>query len=235
MERRESRLGQCFNFLERTRDAEEAKTRFPDLTAEIDDFVLLNRVLSKLAPEGLDEERLLQRKQAFLGTTTKKKPRQPSRAPSLRLASLFAAGGLFVAASIGASAAGLPVPAAELLNTVGISRGQNVSSSVQDAIASNSSVSEAACAAAHDRSTLPVGAQAAPGREGKETKDCSQLATESEPNGVQRGIPSGVERGQPEIAGTPVGPLKEQRGKPEVTPLSPTSPDGVKPQGLPGR
>jgi hypothetical protein len=34
-------------------------------------------------------------------------------------------------------------------------------------------VSEAACTAAHDRSTLPEGAQNAPGQEGREPKDCT--------------------------------------------------------------
>jgi len=58
--------------------------------------------------------------------------------------------------------------------------GQSVSKAVHDAIASTTpgpergeAVSEAACTAAHDGSTLPGGAQNAPGQADREAKDCT--------------------------------------------------------------
>ena len=64
--------------------------------------------------------------------------------------------------------------------------GESVSSAVHDAIASTTpgpergqAVSEAACTAAHDRTTLPQGAQDAPGQQGKTPKDCTQLGNQS--------------------------------------------------------
>jgi uncharacterized membrane protein YgcG len=73
---------------------------------------------------------------------------------------------------------------AEASPSVTPNHGDSVSGAVHDAIASTTpgpdrgpAVSEAACDAAHDRSTLPEGAQAAPGKQGDEPKDC----THSEP------------------------------------------------------
>lgn len=61
-----------------------------------------------------------------------------------------------------------------------LNHGQTVSQAVHDAKANledgekvGPAVSEAACTAAHDRSTLPEGAQNAPGQEGREPKDCT--------------------------------------------------------------
>jgi len=66
--------------------------------------------------------------------------------------------------------------------------GQSVSQAVHDAIASSTpgpdrgiAVSEAACTAAHDRSTLPEGAQNAPGQQDREPKDCTHPNADGTP------------------------------------------------------
>jgi hypothetical protein len=66
--------------------------------------------------------------------------------------------------------------------------GGAVSQAVHDAIASSTpgpgrgiAVSEAACAAAHDRSTLPEGAQNAPGQQDREPKDCAHPNADGTP------------------------------------------------------
>jgi cytochrome c5 len=70
-------------------------------------------------------------------------------------------------------------PASEVLG-LGGEHGAAVSQAVHEAKANleegekvGPAVSEAACTAAHDRSTLPEGAQNAPGQEGREPKDCT--------------------------------------------------------------
>ncbi len=66
--------------------------------------------------------------------------------------------------------------------------GQSVSQAVHTAIAGStpgedrgSAVSEAACTAAHDRSTLPEGAQNAPGQDGRTPKDCTHPNADGTP------------------------------------------------------
>ncbi|HEU0073945.1 MAG TPA: hypothetical protein VFS30_08025 [Dehalococcoidia bacterium] len=99
-------------------------------------------------------------------------------------ARLVAAGGATVFAltlAVGAGAAPSPVdPFAEVLG-LGGAHGAAVSDAVHDAkVTANEAgdpvgpaVSTAACLAAHDRGTLPPGAQNAPGQQDREPKDCT--------------------------------------------------------------
>lgn len=89
---------------------------------------------------------------------------------------------LLAFAVAGTNAAGFtPGPAHDLLTAVGITHGESVSNAVKDAeqrvaagAAGEEAISQAACQAAHDRSTLPPDAQAAPGQQGKGLFDCSR-------------------------------------------------------------
>ena len=100
---------------------------------------------------------------------------------------------LLFAGTIGAGAASGGAPMSEVLGVLGLgatpgdTHGTAVSTAVADAIASSTpgvdrgaAVSLAACLAAHDRTTLPPGAQAAPGQEGKEPKICATETPEGE-------------------------------------------------------
>ncbi len=90
---------------------------------------------------------------------------------------IAAAAFLITFATVGASSGGVPA----LSEVIGLSgdHGIAVSDAVhnaKDSVAEDDkvgpSVSEAACTAAHDRTTLPEGAQSAPGQADKEPKDC---------------------------------------------------------------
>jgi hypothetical protein len=76
------------------------------------------------------------------------------------------------------------VHAAQASSALGASRG--------------AAVSVAACTAAHDRTTLPEGAQNAPGRQDKEAKDCSHpIAAESDTTDTEESLESdGAENGK---------------------------------------
>ena len=84
---------------------------------------------------------------------------------------------LFTSAAVGASPAGVSA----LTEVMGANdHGKAVSEAVQEAKDSlgdgekvGAAVSEAACEAAHDRTTLPAGAQNAPGQADREPKDCT--------------------------------------------------------------
>jgi hypothetical protein len=71
-------------------------------------------------------------------------------------------------------------------------------------------VSLAACIAAHDRTTLPEGAQNAPGRLAKEAKDCSH------PNAAEDGTPDTDELLEPEGPGKGKGRGSVKGGKPDT-------------------
>jgi hypothetical protein len=112
------------------------------------------------------------------------------QARQVKLFSGGIAAALFVATFIGAGAA--PVGPSFFTETLGLSdHGATVSQAVHDAMATleegeevGPSVSEAACTAAHDRTTLPQGAQNAPGQLDREPKDCkhpSNAVIEAEP------------------------------------------------------
>jgi hypothetical protein len=179
-------LRTCLDELERTGDVKRLKQEYPQFIEQIQDFSHTRRLLEGSVPQ-LEDERLLTRKHEFLTTIAAARPRRLFRIPSIRLAGLLGIGGVLVAASLGASAAGLgPAQrAGDVLEGVGI-HGSQVSDAVHEAIDSTSpgpgrgeAVSSAACEAAHDRSTLPQGAQNAPGQEDKDAKDCSKSDDQS--------------------------------------------------------
>ncbi|HLF75870.1 MAG TPA: hypothetical protein VJB57_00120 [Dehalococcoidia bacterium] len=121
---------------------------------------------------------------------------------------------LLAAGAVGAGAAGganVPGPVNDVLSKVGISNdaqspqstdnhGSAVSDGVHQAIATTTpgpergvAVSEAACEAAHDRSTLPQGAQDAPGQADKEPKDCTHPNADGTPGAGNDQLPGASE------------------------------------------
>jgi hypothetical protein len=209
---REGSLRTCLEDLERTGDFERLTQQYPQFGQEMQSFLNTRRLLDGTIPQ-LDNDRLLNLKHEFLRTITAARPKGVFGMLPVRLAALLGIGGVLVAASLGASAAGLgPAPrAGEVLESMGV-HGRSVSDAVHEAIEGTSAgpergeaVSAAACEAAHDRSTLPQGAQDAPGQEDKETKDCSksnekpdnasERANEAGPSQDLQSIEPGPERG----------------------------------------
>ena len=153
------------------------------------------------------------------------------------LAGLTLAAGLAVGAGAATGGVSAPAPVNSLLSKVGITHtashggsshgeeaetptlgahGGAVSDAVHDAQATatpgpgrGQAVSEAACEEAHDRSTLPEGAQAAPGQEGRSPKDCTHPNADGTP-GAGKGnaqqsqaSPKAEETATPEADETP--------------------------------
>jgi hypothetical protein len=178
---RDESLRTYLDELERTGDVERLTQEYPEFAEQMQSFWHARRLLQGSVPQ-LEDERLLTLKHEFLTTIAAARPRGVFGMLSIRLASLLGIGGVLVAASLGASAAGLSPTqrAGEMLEIVGV-HGSSVSDAVQEAKEGTppgpgrgEAVSSAACAAAHDRSTLPQGAQDAPGQADKDAKDCSQ-------------------------------------------------------------
>jgi len=178
---RDQRLRTYLEELERTGDLERLTQEYPEFAEPMQSFWHARRLLQGSVPR-LEDERLLTLKHEFLTTIAAARPKRVFGMVSVRLAGLLGVGGVLVAASLGASAAGLgPTQrAGELFERVGV-HGNYVSGAVQEAKEGTppgpergEAVSSAACQAAHDRSTLPQGAQDAPGQADKDTKDCSQ-------------------------------------------------------------
>jgi hypothetical protein len=187
---RDERLRICLEELERTGDLVRLKQEYPQFTNQMQSFWNTRRLLGGSVPL-VERERLLTLKAEFL--TTIARPKRVFGMLPVRLAGLLGIGGILVAASLGASAAGLgPAQrAGDVLASVGV-HGSQVSNAVQAAIDGTSpgsergeAVSSAACEAAHDRSTLPQGAQDAAGQEDKDAKDCSK-ANEKSDNAAQQ-------------------------------------------------
>jgi hypothetical protein len=94
-----------------------------------------------------------------------------------------------------------PADAPEVLEASATpTHGQTVRDAVHTAIASSTpgvgrgaAVSEAACTAAHDRTTLPQGAQNAPGQQGVEPKDCTHPSATATPEGTSETEPTASE------------------------------------------
>jgi hypothetical protein len=179
---RDESLRTCLDELERTGDVKRLKQEYPHFIEQIQSFWNARRLLEGSVPQ-LEDERLLTLKHEFLTTISAARPKRVFNRLSIRLAGLLGIGGVLVAASLGASAAGLgPAQrAGEALEAIGVNHGNYVSEAVQDAKDATppghgrgEAVSSAACEAAHDRSTLPQSAQDAPGQEDKEAKDCSK-------------------------------------------------------------
>jgi hypothetical protein len=178
---RDEGLRTCLDELEHTGDLERLAQEYPEFAEQMQSFWHARRLLQGSVPQ-LEDERLLTLKHEFLTTIAAARPKRVFGTLSVRLAGLLGIGGVLVAASLGASAAGLgPTQrAGELLESVGV-HGSSVSDAVQEAKEGTppgpgrgEAVSSAACEAAHDRSTLPQGAQDAPGQADKDAKDCSQ-------------------------------------------------------------
>jgi hypothetical protein len=172
-------LRTCLDDLERTGDIKRLKQEYPHFIEQIQSFWHTRRLLEGSVPE-LDDQKLLTRKREFLTTIAAARPKR--RMLPLRLFGLLGIGGVLVAASLGASAAGLgPAHRAGEVLDIGVNHGNYVSDAVKDAKDGTppgpergEAVSSAACEAAHDRSTLPQSAQDAPGQADKDGKDCSK-------------------------------------------------------------
>ena len=130
---------------------------------------------------------------------------------------------LLIAGAIGAGAASGGAPMSEVLGVLGLgatpgdTHGTAVSGAVGDAIASSTpgagrgaAISLAACLAAHDRTTLPPGAQAAPGQQDKEPKVCATATPEDED--VEEPVEAPVEEptGEPKVVDASATPTHGQ-------------------------
>jgi hypothetical protein len=201
---RENDLRACLEELERTGDLHRLTREYPQLADHLESVWNTRHLLEGAVPQ-LADDQLFTLKREFLTSIASR----PKRALGMfRLAGLIGLGGVLVAASLGASAAGIgPAPRAnEVRESLGVTRGSEVSESVEithggevsEAVHEaqegtppgperGQAVSTAACEAAHDRSTLPDGAQDAPGQEDKDVKDCSGSndATEESTAGTQ--------------------------------------------------
>ena len=123
-----------------------------------------------------------------------------------------------LAVAVGVGAAPSPIaPVSEVLGFNG-EHGQTVSQAVEDAKASveegdkiGPAVSEAACTAAHDRTTLPEGAQNAPGQQDREEKDCTHPSnTEDDGPVVESGVADEESGGKGRGKDRAPGQLKKQ-------------------------
>lgn len=223
MKSSEMRLSECLRLLEETQDIDRCVALYPDLEQDIRASLAaisqLRRINSSV-PElsGIDASR----RSLFSALAAKQGGHSVIRnlLQGRALAGL-AALGIIAFGAVGAGASGAATesgPLNDVLSHVGVVEKSDHGSAVRDAVHEakettppgperGRAVSEAACTAAHDRSTLPAGAQNAPGQEGRDPKDCDK-ATESQSQPDDDDKP-GRGRGKPEDA-----------GKPSVTPSS---------------
>ena len=186
------RLVECLRLLEETGDLQRCLNLYPDLAQELRDSHSAARGLLEIVPPLLRAESQNSSRRLLLSSlsTTPGGISMWQRFFAKRATVLAAAAGMLVMGTVGVSAAtGSPVgqPVSDVFGTLGIgdNHGQDVQEKVHDAIASSTpgagrgeAVSEAACLAAHDRSTLPEGAQNAPGQQDKDPKDCGTATPE---------------------------------------------------------
>jgi len=183
MNDRQTQLSEAFNTLERTGDLAYCKQKYPHLSEEIDHFWRVKRLLhvDDVWPDQ-SEPRLQARSRLQSALAVAASRRRQSSRP-LRLAAVLVLAGLGISAAVGANAAGVDprAPAHSVLRTLGVEHGQSVSDAVHEAIQNTPpgpergrAISEAACGAAHNRLTLPPGAQAAPGQQGQPQKQCPE-------------------------------------------------------------
>jgi hypothetical protein len=126
----------------------------------------------------------------------------------MRLAAAAAIATAFAIAVIGAGAAPVgPTPLSDVLGVTG-EHGTAVSDAVHQAKEDleegdkvGPAVSEAACEAAHDRSTLPEGAQNAPGQQDREPKDCTHPSNAESDDDGEDGAAGGDEEAAAEEEG----------------------------------
>ncbi len=197
----ERRLVDCYRLLEETGDAGLCVARHPGLAGDIEAYRQIRSALVDLVPEPHPLAMAAGRRDLLAALAERRQG-----LPLARRLSYAGIGGGFVAltlmalAGLGVSAAtghGLLAPVERILRDVGSAareefvpgdgaggeHGAAVSDTVQDARESATpdagqgvAVSAAACAGAHDRSTLPPPAQEAPGQEGQTPASCETAA-----------------------------------------------------------
>lgn len=209
------RRRECIELFLRNGDVEACRARYPELADEIERLNEL-RLGLKVTETPAEATRSAARQQLLTAVASAAPPRPARRL--FRLGGLFAAGSLLLAATIGASAAGMnpAAPATELLQQVGL--GKPVRDAIHSAIDSTPpghergrAVSAAACNAARDRSRLPEGAQTAPGQQDKTPEPCPEH--EADTSQGEHGPGSAGGPSAPiatAIAGTPPGPERGQ-------------------------
>jgi hypothetical protein len=84
---------------------------------------------------------------------------------------------------------------------------------VEDGDSIGSAVSLAACEAAHDRSTLPEGAQNAPGQQGREPKECSDSSDADSDENASGDEPAATDEATTEDSGEDSGDEELNHGQ----------------------
>ena len=220
----EERLAECFRLFDETGDVARCLARYPDLsdelTTRLDAFGSLS-AMRPPEPPSLSQSSSRRVLQSSLAAEQQKRRGIMGGLAIGRVAGALAVLTLLAVGAMGASAAsgGVNSPGRvnDVLSAVGITEharnhGSDVSESVHEAIEATEpgpergiAVSEAACEAAHDMSTLPEGAQNAPGQEGREPKDCAHPNADGTP-GAGEGAGKPETTGKPESAGVPACP-----------------------------
>ena len=206
----EIRLEEALRLLEDSRDIEQSKQEFPDHAAFLEDYWRMKGALWSKAQSLRPADSAAEARSRLLSAVSADRKPHSWLLHPLKLGAVLLGGGLILTAALGASAAGVetPRPASQILGSLGITtqrHGEAVSGTVHEALTQvppgperGRAVAEAACKAAHDRSTLPPGAQNAPGLAGGATESCSRddvevAESENLPPGLQGTVP-GPER-----------------------------------------
>ena len=189
--RTEKALADCHSVLEETGDLQACLNLYPDLDGEIRAHFALAGRLTANSPPPPGPSAAASGRQSLLSALAVSQPvgsAMPARFSLLRPAAVLAGFVLLAGAGVGASAASggavpLPGPVSDVLDVVGLGQsehGKGVSDAVHDAIDGSTpgpgrgqAVSTAACEAAHDRGTLPSGAQSAPGQQDRPPRECA--------------------------------------------------------------
>ena len=247
MKQKEQRLGECLRYLEDTGDLEGCVRLYPDLRPEIDaQMAVVEKLSAAKAPPVDAAAQISSRRQVLSSLSYQPAASDRSRGIFSRrfLAPLAAIVLLAAGAAAGGAAAGeadRPGMVNDILSSVGVvskappeqasdEHGSDVSDGVQDTIDGTPpgpqrgvDVSETACEAAHDRTSLPESAQSAPGQEEGDPKDCAHPANGTEP-AVGGTVPDDVppaDRGRPETTpGKPADLPTPESGQPSDLPPS---------------
>lgn len=191
----EEPLAACLRLLEETGDVERCLQIYPDQAEALKRHLATVAELSMLGPSGPAAAPMARSRHLLLSSMTQN---TGGRGMLLRMLSGKAAGALAALAlaavgTVGVSATSGGVnqagPVNDVLSSVGVvdraqpapgddNHGANVSNEVHDAQQSatpGAGLGLTACEAARDRSTLPTPAQNAPGLQGANSPDCSQI------------------------------------------------------------
>jgi hypothetical protein len=221
LENSETRFAECLRLLEETGDVDRCLQLYPDLGRQLREHLAATSHLSSLAPPSPPPELQNSGRRLLLSSLSRIPEGIPmwKRVLSNKAAALAAAGTLFVLGTVGAGAAtGSPFtePVNDVLDNLGLGadHGQTVSEdghkakadAVENGDKVGPAVSEAACEAAHDKETLPEGAQAAPGHNKDQEKDCTHPsnADEEEPEDDPQGDEQQSEQDEPKNHGDAV-------------------------------